>query len=258
MNAIGLIAGRELRALFLSPLAWVILAVASFLIGWLFLAQLDIYLQLQPRLAGMEGAPGVTDLVVAPAFGAAAVVLLLIAPLVTMRTLSEERRSGTLVLLRSAPISSTQIVLGKYLGLLGFFSVLLALVAMLPLSLLFAGSLDMGKLAAGLMGLWLLSAMFVAAGLFVSSLTEHPGVAAIGGFGLLLLLWVIDLAATKGEGGVLAYLSMLTHVQNFLQGILDSVDLIYFGLGILLFLGLAVHRLEAQRLGPMSWGREDA
>ena len=76
--------------------------------------------------------------------------------------------------------------------------------------------------------------------------------------GLLLLLWVIDLAATQGEGGVLAYLSMLTHVQNFLQGIVDSVDLVYFGLGILLFLGLAVHRLEAERLGPMAWGKDDA
>ena len=121
------IAGRELRSLFLSPLAWSMLAVTLFILAWLFLTQIEIFLSLQPRLAALEGAPGVADIVVAPLFADAAVVLLLITPLITMRVLSEERRNRTLSLLFSAPVSMTEIVIGKYLGILSFFLILLGL-----------------------------------------------------------------------------------------------------------------------------------
>ena len=181
------IAGRELRSLFLSPLAWSILAVVQFIIAYLFLAQIDAYLMLQPRLAAIEGAPGVSDIIVAPLFADAGIVLLLITPLITMRLLSEERRNSTLSLLFSAPVSMTEIILGKYLGVLAFFGILIALLALMPLSLLAGTTLDLGKLTAGLAGLALLVAAFSAIGLFMSSLTEKPTVAAISTFGLLLL-----------------------------------------------------------------------
>ncbi len=96
------IAARELKGLFLSPMAWSILAVVEFILAYLFLAQIDTYMQYAPQLAGMEAAPGVTDIVVAPLFGNAAVILLLVAPLITMRVLSEEKRNRTLTLLMSA------------------------------------------------------------------------------------------------------------------------------------------------------------
>jgi ABC-2 type transport system permease protein len=131
----------------------------------------------------------VTDLIAAPLLGDAAIVLLLVTPLITMRILSEERRNGTLSLLFSAPVSMTEIVLGKYLGLLGFLSSCSAmLMALMPLSLLGAGRLDFGLLAANLLGLLLIVAAFAAAGLYLSALTSQPTVAAIGSFGLLLLL----------------------------------------------------------------------
>ena len=147
------IAGRELRSLFLSPLAWSILAVTLFILAYLFLTQIETYLSLQPRLAAIEGAPGVADIVIAPLFADAAMVLLLITPLITMRTISEERRNRTLSLLFSAPVSMTEIVLGKYLGVLSFFLILLGLLTLMPLSLLVGTDLDVGKLAAGLLGL---------------------------------------------------------------------------------------------------------
>ena len=130
------IAGRELRSLFLSPLAWAILATVQFIIAYLFLSQVDAYLMVQPRLAAIEGAPGVADLVIAPLFGNAAIILLLITPMITMRVLSEERRNRTISLLFSAPVSMTEIIIGKYLGVLGFFLVLLVMIALMPLSLL--------------------------------------------------------------------------------------------------------------------------
>lgn len=244
------IAGRELRSLFLSPLAWAILAVVQFIFGYLFAAQVETYLQWQPQIAAIEGAPGVADIIIAPLLADAAIVLLLITPLITMRVLSEERRNRTLSLLFSAPVSMTEIVAGKYLGILAFFLILLGLLALMPLSLSVGTELDYGKFAAGLLALTLLLAAFSAIGLFMSALTEQPTVAAVSTFGLLLLLWIVDWAGSgqAGASELLAYLSMLRHYEPLLKGLFNSTDIIYYLLIIVLFLGLSIRRLDAQRL----------
>ena len=126
---IGTIAARELRSLFFSPLAWTMLAVIQVIIAFLFLVQVDFFLQIQPRLAQMPGAPGLTEIVVAPTFGNAALILLLVVPLLTMRLVSDELRNQTLSLLFSAPVSMSAIILGKYLGVLGFLLIQLLLIA---------------------------------------------------------------------------------------------------------------------------------
>jgi len=192
----------------------------------------------------------VTDVVVAPLFGNAAVVLLLVAPLITMRVLSEEKRNRTLTLLMSAPVSMSEIVLGKYLGVLGFFAALLGLLALMPLSLFAGTSLDVGKLLSGLLGLSLLVGAFAAAGLYMSSLTEQPTIAAVSSFGLLLLLWIINWAGSSGEqvSGVLSYLSLVQHYDSLLKGLFNSADVAYYLLFILTFLVLSIQRLDANRL----------
>ena len=244
------IAARELRSLFLSPLAWAILAVTQFICAYLFLTQIEIYLSLQPRLAAMEGAPGVADIVIAPLFADAAIILLLITPLVTMRIISEERRSRTISLLFSAPISMTEIILGKYIGVLAFFLVLIGMLALMPLSLLSGTDLDLGKLAAGLLGLTLVVAAFAAIGLYMSSLTEQPVVAAITSFGLLLLLWILDWAGSgqAETSGLMSWLSMLRHYEPLLKGLFNSTDIAYYLLVIILFIGLSIRRMDATRL----------
>ncbi|MEN8204617.1 MAG: ABC transporter permease subunit [Pseudomonadota bacterium] len=246
------IAARELRSLFLSPLAWSILSVTLFILAYLFLSQIEAYINLQPRLAALQGAPGVADIVVAPLLADAAVVLLLITPLVTMRVLSEEHRSRTISLLFSAPVSMTEIVLGKYLGVLSFFLILLGLLALMPLSLLAGTDLDMGKLAAGMLGLVLVVAAFTAIGVYMSSLTEQPTVAAVTTFGLLLLLWIIDWAGNKqmDENNTLSQLSMLRHYEPLLKGLFNSTDIAYYLLVIVLFIGFSIRRLDATRLQP--------
>lgn len=247
---IGTIAWRECKGLFLSPLAWSVLGVVQLILGYLFLSQLETFVLLQPRLAAVESAPGITDLVIAPLFANAAVVLLLVTPLVTMRLVAEERRNRTLALLFSAPLSMSEIVLGKYLGMLLFLLVMVALIALMPLSLLLGGSLDFGKLASGLLGLTLLLAGFAAIGLFMSTLTEQPVVAAISTFGALLGLWIVDWAGSGGEtaDSLLRYLSALRHYESLLQGLIRSEDLAYFGLLITTFLLLSIRRLDADRL----------
>lgn len=242
------IAARELRSLFLSPLAWSILAVTQFIMAWLFLAQIETWLTLQPRLAAIEGAPGVADIVVAPLLANAAIVLLLITPLITMRSLSEEYRARTISLLFSAPVSMTEIVLGKYLGILGFFLAVVVMLALMPLSLMVGTDLDLGKLAAGLLGLSLILAAFAAVGLYMSSLTEQPVVAAVTTFGLLLLLWIINQADSAQADGVVSYLSMLSHYETLLKGVFNSMDVGYYVLMIALFIGFTIRRLDATRL----------
>ncbi len=244
------IAGRELRSLFLSPLAWTILGVVQFIYAYMFLSQIDTFLGLQSRLATLDGAPGVVDIVVAPSLANAAVLLLLITPLITMRVLSEERRNNTLSLLFSAPVSMTEIIVGKYLGVLSFVLILIGMLALMPLSLLAGTDLDLGKLAAGLLGLTLVVSAFTAIGIFMSSLTEQPTVAAISTFGLLLLLWILDWAGSTGapSSGLLGYLSVLHHYEPLLKGLFSSVDVIYYLLVITLFLVFSIRRLDADRL----------
>lgn len=240
------IAGNELRTLFLSPFAWVVLAGFEFVCAWLFLSQLEAYLLLQPRLGALAHGPGITDLVVAPLLGSAAGILLFVVPLVTMQSVSGERQAGTLELLLAAPLGRTEIVLGKYLGILLFLGLLVALLTLMPLSLLAGGPLDLGKFAAGLLGLALLLAAYAAIGLLASTLTASPAVAAFGGFGTLLLLWTVD---TAGGVGALGYLSLSRHLQPFLLGVVDSADIAYFLLLAGGALALSVYRLESERLG---------
>lgn len=245
------LAVKELRGLFLSPLAWSILAVLQFIFGYLFLGQLDLFLQVQPRLATLTQAPGLTEIVVAPMFTNAAILLLLVMPLLTMRLISEERRSDTLTLLISAPISLTEIVIGKYLGIIGFIIIMLLIMALMPLSLLLGGNLDFGMIASGFLALFLLLASFTSVGLYMSTLTSQPTIAAISSFGLILLLWVIDWASSiSGEtsGTVMSYLSMLQHYQPLISGVFKTSDVTYYLLFIITFLVLSIRRLDADRL----------
>jgi ABC-2 type transport system permease protein len=141
----------------------------------------------------------------------------------------------------------SEIVLGKYLGVLLFLLVVLALIGLMPLSLLMGGRLDAGILFSALLGLLLVLGSFTAVGLFMSTLTQHPAVAAIGGFGMLLLFWILDWSA-RGTG-LFAYLSLFNHYKPFLEGVFDSADALYHVLLIATFLVLSIRRLDADRLG---------
>lgn len=246
------LARRELRGLFVSPLAWAILAAVQLVLAYVFLLQIDQYLRLEPQLNLIPNAPGATDLAIGPLFIVNAFVCMFVIPLLGMRLLSEERRNATLSLLFSAPISMTEIVLGKYLGLLGFLAIMLVLIMLMPLSLLLAGHIDLGQIAAMLLGFCLLSAAFAALSLFMSSLTEHPAVAAISSIGALLFLWLVGLSDTgiqqHAAGNVLSYLSILGHFQPFARGVVSTTDIAYYLLLIAVFLLLSIRRLDAQRL----------
>ena len=244
------IARREFRSMFLSPLAWVILAVVQVILAWSFFSAVDVFFSLQEKLTTIKNSPGVTDLIASPLFEVSSVVLLMIMPLLTMRLISEDKRNKTMSLLLSAPISITEIVLGKYLGLLFFIVVLLFMIALMPLSLSMGTELDLAKIFSGTLGLFLVLAAFGAAGLYMSSLTDNPMIAAISTFGLLLLLWMVNVNVVSiGENeSALSYLSLQTHFTALLRGILNTRDIAYFLLFILGFIVLSIRELETQRL----------
>jgi len=242
------LAQRELKALFLSPLAWVVLALVQFIVAYIFLIHLDQYLQMQPQLANLDNPPGVSEYLIARLFLPAASIYLMVMPLLTMRLISEELRSGSFDLLLSAPISMSEIVLGKYLGLMVLLSVMLLLTTLMPLSLWLLVPLDLAALALAFLGCWLLLATFAAIGLFFSSLTAQPLLAAIGTFALLLFLWLINATGQSEGAELLDYLALSAHLRGFLSGVFSSVDLIYYLLLVVAFLGLSVRRLDNMRL----------
>ncbi len=242
------IAKREFRSMFISPLAWVLLAVVQIILAWSFFSSIDVFFSIQKELTTINNAPGVTDLVATPLFQIAGIILLMIIPLLTMRLISEEKRNKTISLLMSAPISISEIVIGKYLGLIFFIFTLLVLITLMPLSLAMGTQLDYAKIFSGALGLFLMLSAFSAAGLYMSSLTDNPMIAAISTFGLLLFLWLINVNSSADSSNVFSYLSLHTHFTSLLRGIFNTKDIAYFLLFIISFIVLAIRQLETQRL----------
>src|SRR5687767_5780230 len=178
------IARKELKSLFASPLAWVVLTFIQLILAYGFIQRIEGFMLSQPDLIRMPNPPGVTEIIAGPLFAITTIVFLFAVPLLAMRLIAEERRNQTLVLLVSAPLSMTELALGKFTGLLLFLLLIVGLTALLPLALLLGGRLDFGLLASLIIGVTLLAACFAAVGLYASSLTAQPLVAAMIAFGL--------------------------------------------------------------------------
>lgn len=250
------IARKELKSLFASPLAWMVLTAVQLITGYAFLKRLDDFLQIQPQLVQLASPPGVTELVVAPLYATTAIVLLFASPLLGMRLIAEERRNQTMVFLTSAPVSITQIVLGKFLGLVLFLVVIALLVTAMPLTLAGSTDLDYGLLASLTLGLILIAAGFSALSLYISSLTAHPVAAAFGAFAALLLMMLMSEAAgdavrARGWHVPAAFVQVFSPLKNFEplgKGLVDTYAIACSVLLALVFLVLTVRRLDARRL----------
>lgn len=242
------LAGKELRSMFSSPMGWIILALLQFIFGTFFLVGIDQYFQTMSGAIRPEQRQGVTEFVGHSVFSMASFIMLFAVPLLSMRLISEERKNQTLPFLFSAPLSLTEIVLGKFLGLVSFLTVLVAIIGAMLSTLNLWSELDWGYLAANLIGLWLLVASFSALGVFVSSLTQHPIVAAIITFVALFALMILDYFFASDPNSPLNTLSLFRHFEPFSRGLLDTRDFAYFLLFILTFLTLTVRRLDADRL----------
>lgn len=252
MRALTAIYLKELRAYFHSVIAYVLLVAFLALSGYFFYAAMAYYsmASMQAMQNPMMMEMNLHDMVVGPLLSNMTVILMLIAPLLTMRLLADEKRAGTLELLLSYPLTDTVVVAGKFLAALTFFAVMLA--ATLPQMGIIAwlGEPHLPAMAVGYLGLLLMGGAFIALGLLASSLTENQIVAAVLGFVGLLLLWVLGWSSTVAgpeTGKLLEAVALGSHFQNFAKGVIDTADLAYFVLFIGLFLFLAVRSLEAKR-----------
>ena len=240
------IARNEFRRTYHGPLFWVVLALIQFFLAITFFTLVDHYQQARSSFVNL----GITITVVVRTLQSAGLLLLLVTPFLSMRLISDERRSGTLILLLSAPVSIAKIIMGKYLAIMACFLLILVMISVMPLSLTAGTRLDFGMLASAMTGLLLLSSSFAAIGLFASTLTRQPAVAAVLTLAMSLLFWTVHiLSNTDNEilAAVIHYLSMQRHLNHMLSGMFASVDVIYFLLLSTLFVLLSMLRLDAIR-----------
>jgi ABC-2 type transport system permease protein len=249
----GAIYRRELLYFFNSTVAYVVITVFVLISGYFFYNLLGYFnlasVQVMQNPAAMGGL-NLTEGVVRPLFGNISTIMILILPLLTMRLLSEERRSGTAELLFTFPISDWDALLGKYLATMTVYLTMLALTTLYPLILTKHASPETGPILTGYVGLILLGAAFVAMGLFFSSLSENQLVAGVSTFGCGLLFLIIAWLApfvTPAAATVLNQLSILEHFNSFSKGFLDISDIAYYLNFTAFFLFLAARVLDSNR-----------
>lgn len=240
------IARKEFRSLFSSPSTWWMLAVMQFLFAWFFFGRMDDYLQVQAQLAQLSNAPGATISVAAPLCSVLALMLMVLIPLFTMRLIAEERRNRTWVLLLTAPVSATQIVLGKFLGLMTLLVLIVAGCAAMLATLMLGTHADIGLMLSNILGVVLLAASYAALGLYFSALNKQPIIAATTALGLSFGLWLLELTASDNRSFLRA-ISPNAHFQNLNVGLINSADLIYFVLFISTLLWLTIRHLNDER-----------
>jgi len=253
MNKMIAIYRRELAFFFNSAVAYAVIFVFLLLAGYFFYNLLAYYnlesvRAMQNPLSG--GGPGLTDAVLRPLFGNISVLLLLMLPLLTMRLLSDERKTGTAELLFTFPISDWDAILGKYLATATVYAVMLAMTIVFPYVMSRYATPEIGAIATGYVGLLLMGLSFIAMGLFFSSVSDNQLVAGVSTFGcgLLFLLvgWMVPFVP-PGVGDVVAELSMLDHLAGFTRGVVDTNDVIFYANCIAFFLFLSARVLDSNR-----------
>ena len=245
------IAKAQLRRWFRSPASWILLAALVFLLAFLFLLFVETFLDhIQPANLTARHPLSLSDAVILPYLWWSGVVLLGLLPFLTMRLISGEYQQDSWPLLAAAPLRGRTLVLGKFLGLEIFLTLIVALVAILPLTLMFGAAIDLPRLGSGVLGLWLLLLSMGAAGLFCSTLSSEPTLAALATYGLMLVLALFYFAGNL-PGAIspgLYYLAHFAHYPPWLEGRFDSRHLTYYGLFTVFFLWLSIRRLDYRDL----------
>jgi ABC-2 type transport system permease protein len=246
------IAEKELRSYFASPIGYILIGFFSLLFGVFFYVYLMEFVRQSQQMMQFGGGGGanVNQMMVRGLFQNTAVIILFVMPMVTMRTYSEEKRSGTIELLLTSPLTDLQIIVGKFIGALGLYVAML-LVTMLYMAILFRiGNPEWRPIAAGYLGLLLMGGCFLSAGLFISSLTKNQIVAGFMTFATFLLLWIINwFGESVGPAArdLVNYLSITEHLEDFTRGIIDTKHVVYYLSFITFGLFLTAKSVDSER-----------
>ena len=254
MRNILAIASKELKSYFAGPIAYIAIGLWALLYGYFFVAILQFFVRnsMQMGQMGMGGPPSmnVNQQLIRPLLQNVTIMILFVMPMVTMRTYSEEKRSGTIELLLTSPLTDFQIIMGKFLGAMALYGVML-LVTMIHIGLLFIyGNPEWKPIVTAYLGLFLLGGCFISLGLLISSLTKNQIVAGMVTFAVFLLLWIITWIGSFSGPTVdqlTQYLSIIDHLDDFSKGVLDTKHLIYYISFITFGLFLTAKSVDSER-----------
>ena len=252
MKNILTICGKELSTYFRSPIAYGIMAFFALISGFFFYAATQNFVQqsLQSAMMGQSVPMNVDEWVVRSLLSNVGVVCLFLIPMITMRLFAEEKRSGTIELLATSPLRDYEIIIGKWLAAMVLYLALLGISAVNMATLYAYGNPSPMPMLAGYLGLILQGGALLAIGTFVSSCTKNQIVAAVAGFGICLLLWVLDWASSFEAGPLyqaIGYLAVVSHFEPFARGVIDSKDVIYYVTMIAVGLFLTARSMESMR-----------
>lgn len=253
MRNVLIIWRKEMRSYFVSPVAYLLLAMFAVIFGFFFWNILGyfVFTGMESQMRGEMFPMNLNEQVIRPLLSNVGVIGLFFIPMITMRLFSEEKRSGTIELLVTSPIRDGEIIFGKWLAALTLYGVLLLLTALNFIFLFKYGNPDWKPLAIGYLGLLLQAGALLAIGMFISTLTKNQIIAGAATFGVCLLLWVLEWVSgyeTSTWASVLSYMSVVTHAGSFSKGLLDSKDAVYYL--TLTFLGIF---FTARSLESLRW-----
>jgi ABC-2 type transport system permease protein len=244
------IADKELRSYFASPIAYILIGFFLLPFGAFFYLYLTAFVKQSLQQAQFGGAMNINQSVIRYVLQNASVIILFIMPMITMRTYSEEKRSGTIELLLTSPVTDVEIILGKFFGALGLYAAMLS-VTLIYIGILFVyGNPEWRPVAAAYLGLLLMGGTFVSLGLLISSTTSNQIVAGVVTFVVFLLLWIIGwFADTAGPtiGPITSWLSITEHFDDFSKGIIDTKHVLYYLSLITFGLFLTAKSVDSER-----------
>ncbi len=252
MSNVLAIARKELRSYFASPIAYVVIGMFALAFWYFYISMLSWFLMqsMQGQMMGGGGPMNVNQQLIRIVLQNAAVVILFLLPMITMRTYAEEKRTGTIELLLTSPLTDWEIIIGKFLGAMALYGMMLA-VTLIDVLLLFAfGKPEWKPIVTSYLGLLLLGGCFVSLGLLFSSLTRNQVVAGVITLVVLLLLWIVDWMtsfSSPGVASVLNYLSITSHLDDFTKGVIDTKHLIYYVSFITFGLFLTAKAVDSER-----------
>jgi ABC-2 type transport system permease protein len=253
MSNVIAIAQKELKSYFSSPIAYIAIGSFALLYGYFYIAILSYFVRQSMQMNQFGGGPqalNINQVFIRQLFQNVTILILFIMPMVTMRTYSEEKRSGTIELLLTSPLTDFQIIMGKFLGALALWAVMLA-VSMIHIAILFVYATPEWKpIATVYLGLLLLGGCFISVGLFISSLTKNQIVAGMMTFMVFLFLWIITwIGSFSGPtvDSLTRYLSIIDHFDDFGKGVIDTTHLIYYVSFITFGLFLTAKSVDSER-----------
>jgi ABC-2 type transport system permease protein len=252
MTNILAIAQKELRSYFASPIAYIVIGIWALLYGYFYASLLAYFVRQSMQMSQFGGAQpvNINEQMIRLLFQNVTILVLFLMPGITMRTYSEEKRSGTIELLLTSPVTDMQIILGKFFGAMALYAAMLA-VTLIHIGILFIyGNPEWKPIATTYLGLLLFGGCFISVGLLISSLTKNQIVAFTVSFGVFLLLWIIDWMGTFAGptvSSLLTYLSVIGHLEDFTKGVLDTTHLIYYVSFISFGLFLTAKSVDTER-----------